>query len=155
MMLTIVAEQAPVPPPAYHRAQVRLGPALHIDALTEVAHAASAHTLSPGPSSLPAALSGCAKRRTPHLSRGVEAFHLALARVVAAVLSRPAQLVSGLACLSPGVRLAAASGWPPTYSRVASQQWKRAARAGAPVCEALFVLSVLTALRRRLMAHAI
>ena len=36
MMPTIVAEQAPVPPPAYHRAQARLGPALHIDALTLV-----------------------------------------------------------------------------------------------------------------------
>jgi hypothetical protein len=33
MMLTIVHEQTPVPPPAYHRAQVRLGPALHSDAL--------------------------------------------------------------------------------------------------------------------------
>src|SRR6516162_5764182 len=28
--------QAPVPPPAYHRAQRRLGPALHLDALTLV-----------------------------------------------------------------------------------------------------------------------
>lgn len=36
MMPTIVNEQAPVPPPAYHRAQARLGPALHIDALTLV-----------------------------------------------------------------------------------------------------------------------
>jgi hypothetical protein len=36
MMLTIVHEQTPVPPPAYHRAHVRLGPALHIDALTLV-----------------------------------------------------------------------------------------------------------------------
>lgn len=27
---------APVPPPAYHRAQARLGPALHLDALTLV-----------------------------------------------------------------------------------------------------------------------
>jgi len=35
MMLTIVHEQTPVPTPAYHRAQVRLGPALHIDALTD------------------------------------------------------------------------------------------------------------------------
>ncbi len=33
----------------------------------------------------------------------------------------------------------------------ASQQWKRAARAGAPVCKALFVLSVLTAIQRRLI----
>src|SRR5438309_990041 len=36
MMPLIVNEQAPVPPPAYHRAQARLGPALHIDALTLV-----------------------------------------------------------------------------------------------------------------------
>lgn len=33
MMLTIVHEQTSVPPPAYQRAQVRLGPALHIDVL--------------------------------------------------------------------------------------------------------------------------
>src|SRR5260221_4844451 len=36
MMSTIVNEQAPVAPPAYHRAQARFGPALHIDALTLV-----------------------------------------------------------------------------------------------------------------------
>jgi hypothetical protein len=34
MMATMLNEQAPVPPPAYHCAQERLGPALHIDALT-------------------------------------------------------------------------------------------------------------------------
>src|SRR5438270_10287779 len=33
MMPMTLNEQAPVPPPAYHRAQARLGPALHIDAL--------------------------------------------------------------------------------------------------------------------------
>jgi len=36
MMPTVISEQAPIPPPAYHRAQGRLGPALHIDALTLV-----------------------------------------------------------------------------------------------------------------------
>src|SRR5947209_13759334 len=36
MMPTVLAEQAPVPPPAYYRAQARLGPALHLDALTLV-----------------------------------------------------------------------------------------------------------------------
>src|SRR5213082_4180845 len=36
MMPLIINEQAPVPPPAYHRAQTRRGPALHIDALTLV-----------------------------------------------------------------------------------------------------------------------
>lgn len=35
-MPTLVNEAAPVPPPAYHRAQARLGPALHLDALTLV-----------------------------------------------------------------------------------------------------------------------
>jgi hypothetical protein len=36
MISTISNEAASVPPPAYHRAQARLGPALHIDALTLV-----------------------------------------------------------------------------------------------------------------------
>jgi hypothetical protein len=31
-----VNEATPVPPPAYHRAQARLGPVLHIDALALV-----------------------------------------------------------------------------------------------------------------------
>ena len=71
MMLTIVHEQTPVPPPAYHRAQVRLGPALHIDALTLV------NTLqqpgfvppgsAPGPSSVSSSPSNWARWRTAHL----------------------------------------------------------------------------------------
>lgn len=36
MMPTLGNSAAPVPPPAYHRAQARLGPALPIDALTLV-----------------------------------------------------------------------------------------------------------------------
>ncbi len=36
MMPQLLNEQTPVPPPAYHRAQARLSPALHIDALTLV-----------------------------------------------------------------------------------------------------------------------
>ena len=36
LMLTLVKEQAPVPPPCYQRAQARLKPALHLDALTLV-----------------------------------------------------------------------------------------------------------------------
>jgi hypothetical protein len=36
MMPMVVPEQAPVPQPAYHRAQARLGAPLHIDALTLV-----------------------------------------------------------------------------------------------------------------------
>src|SRR5258708_7728984 len=34
-MLALVKEAAPIPPPAFHRAQARLGSALHIDALTD------------------------------------------------------------------------------------------------------------------------
>ncbi|HEY4386427.1 MAG TPA: hypothetical protein VGN34_18370 [Ktedonobacteraceae bacterium] len=47
-MMPTINEQAPVPPPAYHRMQARLGPALHIDTLTLVTHFASAHALSSG-----------------------------------------------------------------------------------------------------------
>jgi hypothetical protein len=36
MMPTVINDQAPVPPPAYHRVQARLGSNLHIDALTLV-----------------------------------------------------------------------------------------------------------------------
>ncbi|HEX6484563.1 MAG TPA: hypothetical protein VF043_37435 [Ktedonobacteraceae bacterium] len=36
MMPQLANDKAPVPPTAYHRAQARLGPALHIDALTLV-----------------------------------------------------------------------------------------------------------------------
>ena len=36
MVPALVNEAAPVPSLAYHRAQARLGPALHIDALTLV-----------------------------------------------------------------------------------------------------------------------
>src|SRR6202035_1938187 len=36
MMPTLGNSVVPIPPPAYHRAQARLGPALHIDALTLV-----------------------------------------------------------------------------------------------------------------------
>jgi hypothetical protein len=35
-MLIVLTKQAPVPPPAYHRAQARPGPALHVDSLTLV-----------------------------------------------------------------------------------------------------------------------
>ena len=70
MMLPTVHEQTPVPPPASHRAQVRLGPALHSDALTLV------NTLqqlgfvppgsAPGSSSVSSAPSNWVRRRTAH-----------------------------------------------------------------------------------------
>src|SRR6266704_6675932 len=44
MMLPIVKEQAPVPPPSFQRGQARLSLALHIDALTLVS---TLHLLTP------------------------------------------------------------------------------------------------------------
>ncbi len=152
MMPTIVAEQAPVPPPAYHRAQARLGPALHIDALTLVRTlqllalcrlaVRLAHRRCPPP--LPAGPGGA-----PRTYREESLLLLALLRTLWRLSYQ--DLHDWLAAWPA---LALACGLPlgqEGHPRIpsASQQWKRAARAGAPVCEALFVLSVLTALRRR------
>jgi hypothetical protein len=111
MMPTLVNEQAPVPPPAYYRAQARLGPALHIDALTGVAHPASAHALPTGGAlgapSVFTAPTGRARRRPAHLPRGLLAAHRE-ARVPSGGCPDLgyAQLVSGLARTCPGLRLA-------------------------------------------------
>ncbi len=55
-----VNEATAVPPPAYHRAQARLGPALHIEALTRVEHLAPAYPVpsccAPGAHQCPPAL---------------------------------------------------------------------------------------------------
>src|SRR5260221_3158099 len=57
MMPTLGKSAAPIPPPAFHRAQVRPGPALHVDALTRVEHLTPAHPLpsgcTPGSSPMP------------------------------------------------------------------------------------------------------
>ena|SRR6266849_9259175 len=154
MMPTIVNEQAPVPPPAYHRAQARLGPALHIDARTLVCmlHLLSlcrlavrlAHRRCPPP--LPAGPGGAP--RTYHEES------LLLIALLRTLWRLSYQDMHDWLAAWPA--LALACGLPiglDNHPRIpsASQQWKRAARAGAPVCEALFVLSVLTALQRRLI----
>jgi len=112
-MPTVLSEQAPVPPPAYHRAQARLGPALHIDALTLV--------------------------RTLHLRTlwrlSYQDMHdwLAAWPALAVVCGLPLGRDGQVRIPSP------------------SQQCKRGQAAGAPLPEALFVLSVLSAIRRRLI----
>jgi transposase len=154
MMPTPVNEQAPVPPPAYHRAQARLKPTLHIDALTLVRtlHLLTlcrlavrlAHRRCPPP--LPAGPGGA-----PRLYREESLLLIALLRTLWRLSYQDMHdwladwPALGLACGLPQDR----HGRPRVPS--ASQQWKRAALAGAPVSEALFVLSVLTALRRRLI----
>src|SRR5438309_8250179 len=154
MMPTIVTEQAPVPPPAYYRAQARLGPALHIDALTLVRtlHLLAlcrlavrlAHRRCPPP--LPAGPGGA-----PRIYDEESLLLIALLRTLWRLsyqdmhdwlLAWPAL---ALACGLP----LAKNGLPRVPSP--SQQWKRGQAAGAPLPEALFVLTVLTALRRRLI----
>ncbi len=143
-----------MPPPAYHRTQGRLGPAPHIDALTLVRtlHLLTlcrlavrlAHHRCPPP--LPAGPGGSPLRYSE-----ASLLLIALLRTLWRLSYQDMQdwlaawPALALACGLPLDRV----GQPRIPS--ASQQWKRAARAGAPIYEALFVLSVLSAIRRRLI----
>src|SRR5260221_3644403 len=154
MIPTRVNEAAPVPPPAYHRAQARLSPALHMDALTLVntLHLIAlcrlavrlAHHRCPPP--LPAEPGGA-----PRTYREESLLLIALLRTLWRLSYQD---------MSDWLRdwpaLALACGLPlgkDGRPRIpcASQQWKRGNRAGAPLPAALFILTVLTALRRRLI----
>src|SRR5947208_16329121 len=145
MMPTVVSEQAPVPPPAYHRAQARLGPALHIDALTLVRtlHLLTlcrlavrlAHRQCPPP--LPAGPGGA-----PRTYREESLLLLALLRTLWRLSYQEVHdwLVAwpalALACgflLGPDGRVRMPS---------EAQQSKRLRAAGAPSSEMLFVLRV-------------
>src|SRR5436853_2671256 len=154
MMPLAVTEQAPVPPPAYHRAQARLGRALHIDALTLVTtlHLLSlcrlavclAHRRCPPP--LPAGPGGAPRTYSEE--------SLLLIALLRTLWRLGYQEMHDWLVAWPA--LAWACGLPPGKDgqvRVPSpsQMWKRAARAGAPPCEMLFVLAVREALRRRLI----
>ena len=154
MMPSVVSEQAPVPPPAYHRAQARMGPALHIDALTLVRtlHLLTlcrlavrlAHRRCPPP--LPTGPGGA-----PRTYAEESLLLLALVRTLWRLSYQDLHdwLVAwpalALACGLPLGR----DGRPRIPSP--SQQCKRGQAAGAPLPEALFVLSVLSAIRRRLI----
>jgi len=144
-----------VPPPAYHRVQTKRGPALHIDALTLVAtlHLLAlcrvavrlAHHHCPPPL---AAGPGGAPRRY----REESLLLIALLRTLWRLSYQDMH-----DWLRDWPALALACGLPMDNDgrpRIpcASQQWKRGHQAGAPLPEALFVLTVLTALRRRLMS---
>jgi transposase len=154
MMPLIVNEQAPVPPPAYHRVQARLGAALHIDALTLVTtlHLLTlcrlavrlAHRRCPPP--LPAGPGG-----SPRTYSEESLLLIALLRTLWRLSYEDMR-----DWLGSWPALALACGLPlgkDGQLRIPSpsQQCKRGQRAGAPLAEALFVLSVLTALRRRLI----
>jgi hypothetical protein len=155
MMPTIMNEAAPVAPPAYQRAQARLGPVLHIDALTLVTtlHLLAlcrlavrlAHHLCPPP--LPAGCGGA-----PRTYREESLLLITLVRTLWRLSYQDMHdwlrdwPALALACGLPLGK----NGRPRIPSP--SQQWKRGKHAGAPLPEALFVLSVLTALRCRLMS---
>ena len=154
MMPTVVKEQAPIPPPAYQRAQARLPPALHIDALTLVTtlHLLTLCRLAVGlahrrcPPPLPAGPGGA-----PLIYREESLLLIGLLRTLWRLSYQDMHdwLTSWLAlALACGLPLDN-EGQPCIPSK--SQQCKRRHRAGAPLQEALFVLTVLQAVRRRLI----
>ena len=154
MMPLVVKEQAPVPPPSYQRAQAKQSAALHINALTLVTTlhllklcrlaVQMAHRRCPPP--LPAGPGGAPRTYSEEalLLIGLlrTLWRLSYQDMYDWLKSWPAL---ALACGLPVNN----KGEPRIPST--SQQCKRRHRAGAPVYEALFVLTVLQALRRRLI----
>jgi Transposase DDE domain len=154
MMPTLVKEQAPVPPPCYQRAQARLGPALHLDALTlirtlhlltlchfavRVAHRRCTPPLPAGPGGAPRTYSE-ASLLLISLLRTL--WRLSYQDMHDWLTSWPAlALACGLPLDKQG------------HIRVPSksQQCKRRHAAGAPLHESLFVLTVVQALPSRLI----
>ena len=149
------ARTVPVPPPAYHRAQTKVGPALHLDALTLVSglHLLALCRLAVRlarrhcPPPLPAGPGG-----RPRCYREESLLLLGLLRTLWRLSYQDLHdwLVAwpalARACGLPADR----HGRPCVPS--ASQQCRRAAQAGAPVCETLFVILVQLALRLRLLS---
>ncbi len=154
MMPTLLNGQAPVPPPSYHRAQARHQRALHIDALTLVTslHLLAlcrlavhlAHRRCPPP--LPAGKGG-ANRTYSEESLLLIALLRTLWRLSYQDMHDwlEAWPALALACGLPRGRQGQLCIPSP------SQQWKRGHAAGASVPEALFVLTVQTAIRPRLI----
>ncbi len=150
----VVKEQAPVPPPCYPRAQARLGPLLHLDALTLVRtlHLLSlcrlavrvAHRRCPPP--LPAGAGGA-----PRTYSEESLLLIGLLRTLWRLSYQDMRdwwqswLALALACGLPLDK----KGCIRVPSK--SQQCKRRHAAGAPLHESLFVLTVLHALRSRLI----
>src|SRR5258708_5154210 len=149
-----VNEAVSVPPPAYHRAQARLGPALHIDALALVnmLHLLAlcrlavrlSHHRCPPP--LPAGPGGA-----PRTYSEASLLLIALLRTLWRLSYQDMHdwlkdwPALALACGLPLSR----QGRPRIPSP--SQQCKRIRAVGAPLFESLFVLTVLLALHRRLI----
>ena len=114
MMLPIVHEQTPVPPPAYHRAQVRLSPALHSDALTLVN---TLHLLALCRLAVHLALpTGPGGAPRPYSEESL----LLIARLrtrLPAFVSRYARLARQLTSVGSGLWLASGKRWTDPYSK--------------------------------------
>ena len=154
MMPTIGNSAAPVPPPAYYRAQERLGPTLHIDALTLVTtlHLLALCRLAVRlarhrcPPPIPSGPGGA-----PRTYSEASLLLIALLRTLWRLSYQDMR-----DWLRSWPALALACGLPlgkDGHPRIPSpsQQCKRGQQAGAPLPEALFVLSVLTAIHGRLI----
>jgi Transposase DDE domain len=154
MPFAVVEHRAPVPPPSYRRAQAKQRPALHMHALTLVtmlhllplcalavrlAHRRCPPPLPTGPGGVPRAYS-----EESLLLIGLlrTLWRLSYQDMHDWLQSWPAL---ALACGLPLDK----AGQPRIPSK--SQQCKRRHAAGAPLYEALFVLTVLQALRSRLI----
>jgi transposase len=153
MMPLALEDQTPVAPPSYHRAQARLGPALHINALTLVTtfHLLAlcrlavrmAHRRCPPP--LPAGKGGS--------PRSYSEESLLLISLLRTLWRLSYQDMHDWLKSWPALALACGLPLKEGQLRIPSksQQCKRRHAAGAPLPESLFVLAVLQALRRRLI----
>ena len=154
MMPTVVKEQAPIPPPSYQRAQAKQGPALHVNALTLVntlhllmlcrLAVSMAHRRCPPP--LPAGPGGSPRTYSDE--------SLLLMSLLRTLWRLSYQDMHDWLKSWPALCLACGLPWDKQGQlRVPSpsQQCKRRQAAGAPLHESLFVLTVLQAMRRRLI----
>lgn len=153
MMPTIVKKEAPVPPPSYQRAQAKQSAALHINALRLVTSlhllglcrlaVQLAHHRCPPP--LPAGKGGAPRTYSEE--------SLLLIGLLRTLWRLSYQDMHDW--LKSWPALALACGLPVKKGVICvpckSQQCKRRHGAGAPVHESLFVLTVLLAIRKRLI----
>jgi hypothetical protein len=148
------ASTAPVPPPAYQQALTKRGPALHLDALTLVTRLhllplcrlavqqAQRHCPPPLPKG-----PGGAPRRYSAEALLLIALLRTLWRLSPREMSAWLRAWPALAWACGLPARPDGSPWVPSPS----QQWKRAAQAGAPPCEMLFVRAVKEAIQRRII----
>src|SRR6266566_6880289 len=154
MMPITLESQAPVPPPAYHRVQARLGAALHIDAVTLVN---SLHLLALCRLAVRLAQHRC----PPPLAKGPGGrprTYLEESLLLIALLRTLWRLSyqDMHDWLQSWPALALACGLPlgkQGHPRIPSpsQQCKRRHAAGAPLHESLFIVTVLHAIRSGLI----